>query len=279
MLKLKKVSNHIVKPIKKSNCHSKENVKGSDVFELPFGNIYICASTASGKTTCLFEIIKMICNKHTNVLVFCSTIYNDPNWTHIREYLEEKDMSHVFSDSIYDEEAGENQLTGLLKTLKEEAKKREEKKEKDELPVQKKLFLCDESESEDEDDHKRKPKKMAQKYLLIFDDLSEELRRDKTIQQLCKKSRHFDCRVILSSQYLNDIDPATMRQMMYGILFSGHGEDKLRIIHRNLDLSFCPFDIFERIYKAVTKEKYNFLFIDRPNKQLRKNFDMLIELP
>ena len=120
---------------------------------------------------------------------------------------------------------------------------------------------------------------MAQKYLLIFDDLSEELRRDKTIQQLCKKSRHFDCRVILSSQYLNDIDPATMRQMMYGILFSGHGEDKLRIIHRNLDLSFCPFDIFERIYKAVTKEKYNFLFIDRPNKQLRKNFDMLIELP
>ncbi len=278
---LRKVSDKVVKPIEKSKSYSKEEIQGSDVFELPFGNVFMASQTMSGKTTVLFNMIKMLCNKYTNVIVFCSTIHNDPSWIHIREFLQEKDISNLFYDSIYDDDTGENRLSELLRNLKDEAKQKEERKEKKDMKEKpKKIILYDDSESEDNDDEpKRKPKKMAQKYLLIFDDLSEELRKDKTVQQLCKKSRHFNCRVVLSSQYMNDIDPATMRQMMYGILFSGHGEDKLRLIYRNLDLTFCPFDLFERIYNAITAKKYDFLFIDRTNRQFRKNFDMLIELP
>lgn len=297
MLKLRRVSEHVIKPIKTS-CLSKGDIQGSDVFDLPFGNIYLCASTASGKTNAIFEIIKTVCNKKTNVLVFCSTIYNDPNWDHIQKYLEDRNMIHNFEDSIFDPETKENRLKSLLGELKEKAEKRLIKKNNDntdDTPIINPIILCDNNdddnkEKHDEDifnddldinmmsKHKKRKNKFAQKYLIILDDLSDELRKDKSLEILCKKSRHFNIRVILSSQYLNDISPGTMRQMYYGCLWGGHGTDKLKLIHKNMDLSFIKFDLFERIYLAITSKPYQFLFVDRKNKQLRKNFNLLIEL-
>jgi hypothetical protein len=134
----------------------------------------------------------------------------------------------------------------------------EDDKESDSEEEEDKVILC-----EDEKEikiKKRKPKYVAPKYIFIFDDLSSEL-KDPIISQLVKKHRHFKSKVILSSQYILDIDQQSRRQMDYFILFGGINKDKLNMIYVNADLSISE-DEFNKLYHYATTEKYNFLYMN-----------------
>jgi hypothetical protein len=67
--------------------------------------------------------------------------------------------------------------------------------------------------------------------------------------------------------------PAGRSQIDYWLLYQGHSEAKLEEIfgYLNLDITF---EKFKELYHSATKEKYNFLYIDRNDETFRKNFNM-----
>ena len=120
MLQLKQINREVVRAIQIPNEDTRP-IKGFDICEEVYANIFACAKKKSGKTSVTFKIMKKFCNKNTIIYVFCSTVYKDVNWIEIRKYFEKKGMEiHVFT-SIY--EGGENQFTNLIELLKKNTTK------------------------------------------------------------------------------------------------------------------------------------------------------------
>lgn len=113
-------------------------------------------------------------------------------------------------------------------------------------------------------------------YLVILDDLSSEL-KDPVLTCFIKKSRHYNIRLVISSQYYNDLLPAARQQLEYFILYRNIENFKLEEIHRNANIA-VDFPTFLRIYRDATETKYNFLFIDKLNDEMRKNFSEIYEI-
>eukprot|EP00732_Lithocolla_globosa_P002502 Lithocolla_globosa_v1_NODE_1658_length_2414_cov_455.281475.p1 type:complete len:170 gc:universal NODE_1658_length_2414_cov_455.281475:1520-1011(-) len=122
----------------------------------------------------------------------------------------------------------------------------------------------------------KKPKKISQKYLIIFDDIASEL-KDPYVSQLLKTNRHYKSKVIISSQWLNDITPQSRRQIDFYLLFSGINMKKLEELYNDADLSIS-FEEFVNIYNIATRQKYHFLYIDSNNSEFRINFNTSIEI-
>lgn len=162
------------------------------------------------------------------------------------------------------EEAG---IPEKVEELKEKAKleAEERKKRKDEKPqdVTKQLFNTEEEKGEKE----RKPKKVAPEYIFVFDDMSDSL-RDKSISALIKRHRHFKTKVIFSSQYPNDLAKDARKNIDIFILFSGHSEDKLMEVYKNMELKI-PFGLFTALYEDATEEPYSFLYVDKGGEYRR----------
>ena len=124
---------------------------------------------------------------------------------------------------------------------------------------------------------KKVPKNIiAPEYIIIIDDLGAET-RNKYITQLLKTNRHYKSKVILSSQNLEDLQPAAIRNLDYILLFGGIPLDKIEKIREQLLLDIDTEKLIE-IYKLITSKKYNFLYIDIRNELLRENFNKLIEI-
>jgi len=147
----------------------------------------------------------------------------------------------------------------------------QEKKSREEIQKMKDVQRILGNEEKDEKKKERKPKKICPKYLIIFDDLSSEL-RSKSVDMLLKTNRHIKARVIISSQWINDLLPGSRRQIGTYILYGGHSEEKMLAIYENADLPIS-FEKFMELYKDATAEKYNFLYVDSCDGTFRKNFN------
>ena len=117
----------------------------------------------------------------------------------------------------------------------------------------------------------RKSKYQVCDYMIIFDDLSGEL-KSKSIVELLKKNRHYRTKIILSSQYMNDLKPECRKQIDLFLIFKGFNSKKLEEIHRDCDSS-VPLETFIEVYKQATEKLYSFLFIETREDTLRMNFD------
>ncbi len=290
MISLKQINNQKVKAIPIPD-EDMRPIKGFDICEEVYANIFLCARKKSGKTSALFKIMKECSTKKTIFVVFCSTCYKDKNWIQIRKYFEKKGMDIRVYTSIYED--GIDQLSDLVEDLKKEAKDEEEhineKKENNETLDN--VDRCDDILSrlevmhsygtgktsrppEDECDKKRKPKKskyQAPEYMIIFDDLSSEL-KSKSLLSLLKFNRHFKSKLIISSQWLHDLLPESRKQIDLFLIFKGFPEDKIALIYKDCDSS-VPFDIFYKIYKGSTIKPHSFMYIDTRSDEFRCNFD------
>lgn len=121
-----------------------------------------------------------------------------------------------------------------------------------------------------------KDKYRSPEYLIILDDLSSELKYP-SITSLLKKNRHFKCKVIISSQYLNDLKPEALKQLDYFILFKGMSDDKLERVIRDGDINI-DFPLLKKLYEHATAEPFNFLYISTREDQYRKNFNQLYNI-
>ena len=130
-----------------------------------------------------------------------------------------------------------------------------------------------EVEEEPEDDKKkvRKSKYLAPEYMIIFDDLSSEL-KSRSLLSLLKFNRHFKAKLIISTQWVHDLLPESRKQLDLFLIFKGFPEIKLKEIYKDCDSSI-PFETFLQIYHKATQKPYSFLYIDSRSDLFRRNFD------
>ena len=261
----KKINNEVVKAVKTAKAVDTRPIRGHQLYPALNGNMFFCAKTASGKTTVIFYTLKKCYGKNTKIIVFCSTLYTDPAWIAINEWADRKGIPFVGYTSLKDEE-GVDQLGLLLNALTKQA---EEAAEEAKGPL-------DSDSDEEEVEEEVKPKYQTPEYIFVLDDLSTEL-KSTSIARLVKISRHFTSKVILSSQWLNDLHPMARVQLKYILLFKDQPFKKIEEIHTNASLSI-PLERFWQMYLFATKEPFSFLYVDTATRTFRRNFDTLIQV-
>ena len=254
--------------------------KGSKLLDVRYWVMSILAKRRSGKTTLIFNLIKNFCTKRTIVIFFVPTFHKDDTYQAIREYLDEKDIQYINYDSI--KEDGVNNISVFMESNKQDGKD-EEGEGEEETPSSPSHPQCNFGNEPKTEKEKKKKDPPPPEYLIIFDDISSEL-RDKSVSVLCKNSRHFKCKIILSSQSIIDLNPSTHAQVDYCCLFKDFNEDSLEKIYNKLEPNIDS-EKFKEIYHSVTNSKMkghphlnNFLLIDRANQDYRISLSSKISM-
>jgi hypothetical protein len=287
MLSTKRINRVKVKVIPKDSIPL-EHIKGNKLFDEPYANIFILAKKNSGKTTVEYNILTKCINKNTTVVIFAGQLYKDASYKYIVDWLKKKNIPFLLNNSISDEE-GQNQLKELLDYLRNEYKEEysnlleSDDESSDKYNEFKSLYPDDSSDEEDDimpPNSKIKPskkRKLCPDYVFIFDDLSEEIRASTQIASLLKTNRHYKSKVIICSQYLNDLRPEAISNLDYLLMFRKIPVKKVEEVHQKLNLDL-PLPLFKDVYSEATAKPHNFLYIDIKNDKYRKNFDEEFEL-
>jgi len=279
MISIKQINNQRVVPISIPSSLDQRPIKGSDICGL-YDNIYLCARKNSGKTSCVFKILKDCAGKRTSIIIFCSTVHKDENWIEIRKYFEDKGIDITCFTSIYED--GEDQLENLINDIKQEAQEQEADKDKEPEPeicntdklLQRLTGFGAPIKPPDEDEKEKKPRKLkyrAPDYIIVFDDLSSEL-KSRSLLSLLKQNRHYKSKVIISSQWLHDLLPESRKQIDLFLIFKGFPIQKIQEIYKDCD-SGIPFELFLKIYQKATKKPHSFMYINSRFDQFRRNFN------
>ena len=265
--KLEKLNNQVVKKVPLLMEQDERPIKGADLFDTIYSNIFLCAKKNSGKSSCIYKILKECCGRDTKIFAFVGTLNKDQNWKTIQAWAEHKGLPFIGNTSLKDGKID------LLDELVQELSLGIE----DDSGGSTHNGLIDLSDSHDEEVIPiKKEKYLAPEIIIILDDLSSEL-RSASVASLLKKNRHFKCKVILSTQHLHDLLPESLRQIDYWLLFRGHPDDKLALIHKDADMQI-PFSQFKEIYQYATRDPFNFLYVDARNDTFRKNFNTKISV-
>lgn len=273
MLKVKKINDIRVKP-PKTLQKNKLPVKGADLFEEPYANIFICSRKKSGKSVVIYNILKKCVGKDTKVIFFCSTLYKDDVYKGAMEMLEKKGIEYIPYTSLKDGDTDNLQL--LVEALGKQAEKDKELSEDEPQNAPSLLFEEENAEEGDDGGTPRPSKYVAPEFIIVLDDLSDEL-KSKSLVSLLKKNRHYKTKIICSSQYYNDLLPESRKQIDYVLIFHNIPEAKLMEIYRDCNLS-VSFEDFMKMYQYATREPYSFLYVDCIKDKFRKRFDTLIRL-
>ena len=259
----------------------KRSVRGCDYIETCFANTMMCAKKNSGKTTVIYNILKACAGPKTTIIAFVATLHKDPSWKTIQEHFEKKGIAFVGHTSL--KEDGVDLLKDLVKSL-EQVPESESKAENGTFSKSKSEATALSFDSpkiadfgkETGEKKERRDKYQTPEYIFILDDLSDEM-LSLSVTALLKKNRHFRCKVILSSQYLNDLSKAARKQIDVWILFKSLSKEKLETVFSDADLSI-PFEKFQQLYHDATEDDYNFLYVDSRREKFRKNFNEEYEL-
>jgi hypothetical protein len=269
-METKKINDIVVKAVKiKKPGH---NVKGKEYFSDLYFNCLLCARTNSGKTNCLYNILKNTVDERTSVYIFCSTIDLDPMYERMKNMLIRKKCNVFSYNSFLD--GGVSIINGLLESFKDDEQEEEEVEVIDPDPL-KQYFKVKEE--------KDKPKKRVKKYkdevpkrVIIFDDLSSDIKHP-DIQNLLTKSRHYHTRVFLSCHDLTNLSPTSLRMLTNILIFKGLSDDRIKELSEKCEIAFDedkkghPYLL--DLYKDATKDKYSFLYANKNVRDFRKNFN------
>jgi len=268
MIKEQSLNNIIVKPLITITNNDENKVKGGKLFKNPYNCSFLCAKRKSGKTSCLAHILQKTSDKKTIFWIFCPTNKVDESWITLIKILEDRGNTVNVFDSIMNGKT--NLLDEIVNDLSNPEDKLIEDKDEPKSTTIPKLKFGDEKSEKKKQEYK--PKKIAPEHIFVFDDISNELKNTGLVA-LCKKSRHFKASVYISSQYIHDLQPQTIKQLDYCLLFKSFSRDKLEHIHRLLDLSIDIekfFDIYDFCFKD---DNYTFMYIDVRDQTFRKNFN------
>lgn len=273
-IKIVRINNEVVEPIKHKNDEDdKRETMGANIFPNLYCNVFAVGKKHSGKTLVINKIVKSCATSETTIIVFSNTVNKDKNILSIKDYCRKKGIAYIGYDSMKQDDV--DVLEVLIKQFQAEAKK-EQESDDEEIAEHEKPDTIVLFESEDEDEPPKKPKYKAPEYILIFDDISNELKNG-TLVKLMKMNRHWKCRIIVSSQAKTDLLPQNISQCDYILVFKGQPLEKLERIYHDADIDI-PFNIFDKLYKDATKEQYNFFYIDVKNELFRKNFNKLYQI-
>ena len=273
MLKSKKLNNFTVKKLPVPHV-DKSRVKGNKLFDEIYANINIVARKRSGKTNLIWNILKKCSDKNTQIHIFCATCFKDSCWIQIIKYLENRG-NPVFKHTSIVSENGENLIEKFMIDYGQETLSNTDDSEESSDYGYLQIGKPDEEERKKKK-KKRKPKYVSPDHILIFDDLSTEL-KNKFLTALYKQNRHYKSKIITSSQSLFDIPPSSRKQQDYHILMKGLNIEKLEIAYKDADVGI-PFKQFLQVYKEATQKPYSFLYIDTRTDTYRSCFDRQITM-
>jgi hypothetical protein len=278
-IRVKKINEETVEPVTFIDVQADPRpIKGRNLFPEMFANVFFCARKKSGKSCVMAKVIESCSDKDTKIIAFVSTIHRDPTWRAIKKRCEERGQQFEAYTSIVNPNNKTDILAEIVDCLNEDASIEKQQAEK-KKPQEKCLILLDCHEDPAVKKKKKKlPKEKSVKIIFCFDDIAGELQRP-SVTELLKRNRHFESKVLISSQSWNDIALQGRMQINYVLLFKGYAKsrEKLQEIYKNCDLS-VPFDVFEGIYAYATKAPFSFLWIDLPNSEFRKNFNESISI-
>lgn len=269
-MSLKKINGEVVRAVQTGSGDEKKKVKGEKLFPEVYSNVFLLARKKSGKTCCIFKILKKCVGPDTKLVFISSTVHKDDTYRVMLEYFRNKGNDiDVHTELV--KGSGRNKEYVLLDTIKDDADEEEEAPAP--APEESGLFKFGKPPAEVEEEDKpkkRKSKKLAPELIFVLDDLGSGL-RDKSVAMLLKKNRHYKSKVLIASQYLHDLKPDSIRQLDSILIWGGQPVAKLERIHRSLDLAI-DYDTFEDRYRTATAKKYHFFYIDIPNERYRKDF-------
>lgn len=278
-----KLNNIKIKPVVCVDTGS-EKVKGYKLFNLKAWICYISARKKSGKTSLISNIIDKTTSKKTTIWLFCSTYKIDKTWIEVIKNLKERGYIVNCFETIF-EGSGKKSINNLEIVLDDLAKGETEgegkaiKKETetedylDRFGIMRKRGMGSIFKGKGEKKEK-KPKIQVASNLFIIDDLPQQL-KNPAVDRLCKTHRHSNSNVIISSQYVKDLNPCSITQIDMLVCFKGFNDEKMEHLHKILDLSI-PFDLFYSIYNHCCSEDYNFMCLNVRTEDLRKNFNTAI---
>lgn len=260
----KRINDLCVKPIKLTTVLSPDHIKGYEMFSEIYSNIFLCAKKKSGKTNALFSILKECAGPYfvdeqgvhrSKLWIFCSTVEKDDNWKAILKWADKRGIDYEVFDDV-------SQLNVIAKSLCQ--------------PPPQENVLIDTNEIFREKAKEKKkrayiqPEKIAPENIFIFDDMSKTLRKE-AVSTFLKKNRHFKSKMIISSQYPNDLDIPGRKQLNYWLLFKGQSEEKLKEVYHDMDLN-VPYEHFKQLYEYAVNTPFSFLYVDVNEVKFRKGF-------
>lgn len=298
------VNDVVVKPLPRNKD---KDILRSSIFKKPHNVTYFASTMGSGKTTALYTTIKNHImhyplqkvatikkpklkitidgygdgpeedryERKLTVMIFSGTVYNDDVYESIINLLKNTGVEYGIETSTYDAD-GVNILARIMNKLIEATSE----------PMKRNAMIGNIQNTSNNYEQLNNNKSLIEKYindltkpltgqeyLFVFDDLSSELRKNSAIIEMIKLIRHLKIiNIIICSQSPLDFSPDMLNQCCNMVIFKDLPEDRLKHLHKWLTLK-NNFEEFQNIYKEATKEKHNFLMIDKPNQTYYKNFN------
>lgn len=126
----------------------------------------------------------------------------------------------------------------------------------------------------DEDDPKTGKKKEMERILIIFDDCLSYLKDNDSLSYFITKFRHFNCSIWITTQSFRKI-PGVIRNCIGNVIHHKLSNEKELIkLDEEYGCNFSPN--YMEISKQITKEKYDFVYMDNENLKLYHNFTDLV---
>jgi hypothetical protein len=277
MYTLTRLNDEVIKPLPVYHPNPNQ-ILGYDIIPMLYSNVFVSGRKGSGKTNIINHLIKHCTSRETTLIIFSATHNSDANWLEIKKWLEARKQPSLFYLNISDGKT--SHINDLMQLIQEEDAAAEQEKKK---PKQSKAEIIKFNNSDSDEDENggrlnqttKSRAKQGPKYMFIFDDISAELKQ-KGVAVLLKHLRHYKSKVIISSQYPNDIDRAARVQIDFWCLFKGFEPIKMEEVFPQLDVNGLDFDGFYSIYKGVTRVPHNFLYVNKGENELRQNFNQKI---
>lgn len=194
------------------------------------------APKGSGKTTFILNFLNYYEKVFNHIYIFSRTIRLDPKWKPFLERLDESKEKKVFTQF--------------------------------DASVLKKVYS------------RREIDKKKEKTLIVYDDMISD---DKCFAKWSKNEitgslynqRHFGISTIIVSQKFTEI-PSNIRNQLDTLIVSRLSAMELDHVYKTTTgVSDLPEDIFKTLYKYATNERFSFLLVNIPMRELYKNFDKI----
>lgn len=266
MFETSKINNKKITPIPVVKKDERP-IYGYDAVPILHSNIYVMSKKMTGKSTLLYNMVKYCVDKNTIFYGFVSTHQKDDSYKQMKELLDKKQCHYEFFDTM-------EELGGVIEMMSDF---REPEEEEEEKPlVTSKIY--EEDYSVEIKTRKRTPRYQSQKFFLLFDDISQELSANTILPGLMKRNRHLRSKIVIASQYLNDIPPQSRFNLDGLCIGKGVAKHKVLEAYKNLDVS-VDAETFWKMYEYATQEKFSFFVVFPALNSFRIGFDTAIKVP
>ena len=232
------------------------------------------AKRRSGKTFLIWQLMKALVKKHTEIYIFAPTVNLDKTWKEITKWLDTKGVNYHTYIDLNDDEGGDI-ISDLLTQWaippepEEDSDTDSDDEDEDELNISYNETLGSVSNKPKKKKKKKKPPPEPDRWVII-DDMSEHLKR-RSIHKLFYNGRHFRTKILTSCHDIKKQSPDMIANSVYSFLFKKLPKERIEHIRDKLDLDITDTK-FADMYAEASKRDYGFLLVDSDRDKYYNGF-------